>query len=67
MTRFEKECDGMPRDELEKRFVGLQTIAIAAAQSFNAKNLDDEIAANQELGSALANYRRIELELSHDD
>jgi hypothetical protein len=65
MARFEKECDGMPRDELEKRFVALQHIAKAATLSFTAKNRDEEVAANTELGFAFANYKRLELELSH--
>jgi hypothetical protein len=67
MARFEKECDVMPRDELEKRFVALQHIAKAALQSFSAKNRDEEIEANQEVGFALANYKRLELDLSHGD
>jgi hypothetical protein len=67
MARFQKDCDRMPRHELEKRFVALQHVAKAAALSFTAKSRDEEVAANQELGFAFANYKRIELELNHDD
>ena len=65
MTRFQKECDGMPRDELEKRFVALQEIAELAHLLVDIVDYKEDIPGNAtgKLHAAFAEYGAI----SHDD
>lgn len=66
-NRYEKDCDGMPRDELEKRFVALQVIAKSVKKiSFSYNAYEWKMIWN-ELSTSLAKYEELEKTLSHDD